>query len=386
MELSRDLIEVLRPVAEAAHRVVRRLDATEVPPRLRPVARSSGLPPPLLRSLLHELDTNQWFREKVSAEWEDSHLSPPGELFLDRPEGWEGDLKAHTLGLIGERAARRQADLESELDRVKAERDELAGIVAETEEATQRKVEEAVTTIKHDLRGARLATQKANQEAERAIADNERLNLDFRRLSEEADALRSSLDQARRARRRQPPTTRSPAVAGVPHRAEDLASLLDRIQEAGRVQALVASPDTSPPAPEISLPFGVRPDAMEAVSALLPTARHWAVDGYNVAFKLAGAKPDADTRVRVEALLERLARRGRSGVSVTVFWDTDRDVNARGKEVSARYVASADDALIEMAAPGVVVVSSDRYVREGAEARGAVALWAEALVAWSETR
>jgi hypothetical protein len=50
-------------------------------------------------------------------------------------------------------------------------------------------------------------------------------------------------------------------------------------------------------------------------------------------------------------------------------------------------VASADEEIISLAGqvPGLVVITSDRRVREEAEARGAIGLWSEALVDWLET-
>jgi predicted RNA-binding protein with PIN domain len=50
---------------------------------------------------------------------------------------------------------------------------------------------------------------------------------------------------------------------------------------------------------------------------------------------------------------------------------------------------SADDEIRRLAAEGsgpVVVVSSDREVREGSERHGAIALWSEALIAWIQAR
>ena len=57
-------------------------------------------------------------------------------------------------------------------------------------------------------------------------------------------------------------------------------------------------------------------------------------------------------------------------------------------DVAVTFVASADEELIEMAnrdGTGLVVITSDRRVREAVEQAGAVGLWSEALIDWLET-
>jgi rRNA-processing protein FCF1 len=52
--------------------------------------------------------------------------------------------------------------------------------------------------------------------------------------------------------------------------------------------------------------------------------------------------------------------------------------------VEVSFPASADEALIELAGQqaNLVVITSDRRVREEAGRRGAVGLWGEALIDW----
>ena len=57
-------------------------------------------------------------------------------------------------------------------------------------------------------------------------------------------------------------------------------------------------------------------------------------------------------------------------------------------EVVVTFVGSADEELIEMANRGatrMVVITSDRRVREAVEKAGAVGLWSEALIDWLRT-
>jgi rRNA-processing protein FCF1 len=53
-------------------------------------------------------------------------------------------------------------------------------------------------------------------------------------------------------------------------------------------------------------------------------------------------------------------------------------------QVEVSFPASADEALIELAGQqaNLVVITSDRRVREEAGRRGAVGLWGEALIDW----
>jgi rRNA-processing protein FCF1 len=52
--------------------------------------------------------------------------------------------------------------------------------------------------------------------------------------------------------------------------------------------------------------------------------------------------------------------------------------------VEVRFPASADEALIELAGESgsLVVITSDRRVREEAGQAGAIGLWGEALIDW----
>jgi rRNA-processing protein FCF1 len=73
---------------------------------------------------------------------------------------------------------------------------------------------------------------------------------------------------------------------------------------------------------------------------------------------------------------------------VLVFDSKEEEAKIPGL-VEVRFVASADDEIVRLAAglPGdVVVISTDREVRERAEHNGAIALWSDALVSWMRSR
>ena len=87
--------------------------------------------------------------------------------------------------------------------------------------------------------------------------------------------------------------------------------------------------------------------------------------------------------------LTRLSRNVAANSSVVVVYDSavegDREVisGEMFDVVFAPAYQNADDAIVERSgAYRVIVVSNDREVRERCEARGALAIWSDALVAW----
>ena len=78
----------------AAHRVLRDLDPSDVPVRLRKVAASSAkrLPVPLEAALISAIDEHAWLREKTLEALPDS-AGPASRLYLERSTGWEAELE-----------------------------------------------------------------------------------------------------------------------------------------------------------------------------------------------------------------------------------------------------------------------------------------------------
>jgi hypothetical protein len=91
-------------------------------------------------------------------------------------------------------------------------------------------------------------------------------------------------------------------------------------------------------------------------------------------------------------VLGRIRTVARPPRSVAVVYDSgiegSRSDGVAG--VAIRFAdpgVTADDVIVSIAGiPGTVVISNDREVRERSERIGALALWAEALVAWSRRR
>ncbi|MEE9228465.1 MAG: NYN domain-containing protein, partial [Acidimicrobiia bacterium] len=119
------------------------------------------------------------------------------------------------------------------------------------------------------------------------------------------------------------------------------------------------------------------------------------VDGYNVAFQLVGESTRA-ARDRVNEELSRLRLRTMTPTQVTVVYDSS--VNSEVETapgpggIRVRFTREghiADEEIAEIVSTldgPVVVVSSDREVREGTAELGAVVLWSEALVEWIKAR
>jgi hypothetical protein len=147
-----------------------------------------------------------------------------------------------------------------------------------------------------------------------------------------------------------------------------------------------------PPATtDLRLPTGVRPDHAEAIDWLtsVPTAVRVAIDGWNAAHQLA-SPPTAAERDRIVEAARRLDLASRGPRRIQVVFDSSDLIDQRTtKHYEVLFVPSADEQLIAEAREnpvGLVLITSDRRVRETAEAAGAVGLWSEALVDWLKLR
>lgn len=381
-------MDLLRPAADGLRRALQRMDEDDVPAVLRPLCDSSArrLPPPLLKRALAELDGSGWLRDEVMAE---SHLEEgsPSQLFVARPEGWEDTLKD-----LVERARKRhleteRTDLERRLQEALARVERLEH---ELKSGTDR-VASAERRVRDRLRGEVEAAERARREAEarardearqaaRTASRNERLAAELEAAEVRIDTLRQLLEKERRVP--SPDDHGAPARGWFPGEPVAMAEELDRILIAVRRPA-AAEPEPPPVSVETRLPEGTRPDRPEAVRWLTRRPFTWLIDGYNVAFQLHD-DPDADTRTRLVAEAGRLAGLAAPGSMVVIVFDSSVDSASLPADRRARvvYAPSADEWIIEHAAEGTVVVSSDRRVREAAEAAGAVGIWSEAWADW----
>ncbi len=390
--------ELLAPAVAAVRRALDELDGSEIPARLRRVAASSArqLPAPLRRSVLGELDTSEWMRARARECLDDGDepATRVSLLFLERPAGWEEEVR----GIVEEVQARHEqrterrwreaverleGELQREREALRRVREEMADRVAEAE--AEAKAAAADRLRRFDRRARELGEEVARLRAELDRVEGERDRLEAE-LAESDRRLADLRDRLRRRRR----------VGEDPSGGYGW-SLSDPFELARDLDRLVAALETGPESEEgtereapaaPTLPGGLRPDEGSAIEWVrgrtIPMVL--VVDGYNVAFELADGQPDEAVLRRLEGGLRRLWRTAEGPLRIVVFYDsgdTPDSVSTPGVEI--RYVPDADDAVVDAAASAsvpAVVVSSDRRVREGAEAVGAIALWSEALAEW----
>ena len=388
VEGKRDLLE---PAVEAVRRALRKMDADEVPARLRRVAGISArrLTTPHADRVLSELDASEWLRTKALERWDDVPQSVIGsrkaaEQFLRRPDGWEAVIEAETFDRIRTETLARIAALESENQ---ALRERIEGLRSQI----RRERKEARATLREAGRKAdeRTAREETGSEAlknqvrglERELAASRTESANLAADLEEADARITLLLE--RGGRRDTVTGRAMAPAvfgrGAPQAS---ARTLDHLAHTLEPPAPGFEPVAPPP---LAFPENLRPDRPEAIEWLLERSEPALVlvDGYNVAHAI-GASSDSQGRARVEAAVARLRRRADAPLTVRLFWDS-----AQGREtvraggVIVVFVESADDSIVaaSLDATGLVmVISSDRDVRERSQAT--VAVWSEAFAGW----
>lgn len=413
--------------------------AVPAPTQLRRYLNFARLPDPALEVARRVLDDDEAFRERVARSTGEVVVGRAGWLFLERPEGWLEELDellqqaaAAELAAKSERhergAQRRLAGAEAALARAEAVTQaattDLAGVraaLAGEQEA-------------HRATSARLASAEA--EVERL--QRERAELIRRLKSTEATAvertaeLRATRHELRMAQAElaqaglggadgapaadpdvEPPST-GPAAPGGPRGVDRalVAELLDEARAAiGRLDGAFErfvdraalqpqAPDPAPPAappdrpgprPERRSPAPLPPatfdDSPEAAEHLvrLPGALVL-VDGYNISNARWHGRPPAEQRDRLLAACDEL--HARLGTEVEVVFDGTGDEPAHARAhagVRHRFTPAgteADDVILaivddEPASRTVVVVSSDRRVREGARERGANVLGAK---------
>lgn len=390
--------QLLTPAVEAARRALRRVNDKDIPARLRDIAGRSGrLPAPFAKRLLAELDASDWLRAEALLEIDtesNSGGTSASRLFLERPEDWVERLEALASG-HREAVERSQIQqLETELRRAIAR----AGRLEERLARAERREQEAASGVEERL--AALVTAHRRSQAQlksardrlagRLSSSEEEVN----RLTDENSNLRKKVEESRAEREKSyPPTTpervRAPWSLGKPI---EIARHLDDIN-----RALVITPTLSTvsrPLPEPTRlsgpPAGTRPDRAEAILWLLSLPEHVsvAIDGWNAAHLLQ-SPPVPATRNRIIEAARRLVL-GSAGKRrvIAVFDSSQLGESFSADDVAVTFVASADEELIEMAnrdGAGLVVITSDRRVREAVERAGAVGLWSEALIDWLET-
>jgi len=401
---------VLGVALDAARAVLRELDGDQVPNDLRKVTGHAGsLPAPLARSLLKGLEKYGWLRDKAIEQLpaEASGDRPEAAaLYLRRPAGWELCLAeiaaaagASAAGDSGRSAAGKERDLAALLKATRAK----AKSVQKESRATIAELKGRLADRASQQRSEAAGDAKDERQAERVLQAAEE---EVTRLREERDAAvrdariaKQALHWERTLRRR----AEADASAGARTSAwaDDPAALAERLDRT----ALMARPaagigpaaGAAAPVEEVRLPPGVAPDAKTAIEWLLgvEAAITVIVDGYNVGYLMPGERAPAPARIRVAPVLGHLQKMARGPLKVIVVYDSDSgpvETPLAPGPVSVRYGAggeAADEEIVRLAGAlegPVVVVSSDREVRDRSEALGALPLWSEALIAWAGSR
>jgi len=406
--------DLLIPALEAARAVLRNMEDEEVPNKLKKVVSYSGgsLPPPLARSLGQMLDDDSEFRSKAVDEWPEADLMEVGPngasaLFLIRPENWEFELGKLVARHESDAANQEVASLLVRLRRAEEEAAEgkqrLADLRSELQEA--KKAAKKTKKPKSDSKAKKTKTPKPDELA-RKIADLEKAQAEadsaHDSLVGKARSLEDKLRQARTERAEAVKKVESTAAFGwgsadpvaLARHLDDVASVVatgSRVQEYfHETMGFELGPWKLPP--------GARPDGINSIEWLMRQPRPFVliVDGHNLAHKIRPtAAADPATRDEIAHALARLKLHTKTVARVVVFFDSsvsqlgDAYRGPSGIEIKfASATSSADHeilTLVDAAGDPVVVVSSDREVREGAESNGAIGLWSEAMKEWMQS-
>ena len=404
--------ELLAPALKAGRAALQRLDEEDVPAKLRKVNVYQGgrLPVPLVKSLLKFIDDDDWLRDKAQAELGEFDPDSTGprrasSLFLYRPAGWEFELGRSVEGSLQAAAEGRVGKLDSLVADAEAREAEakrrLSDIQTRLDEAHGR-AEKEIESVRAQLREARDGDRREAESLQQRIDELE----DEKNSDEEALAALGQLIDGLKERL---------------HRAEEQRAFTEQRFQSGQGEAwaggdpvalarhldlLIKTVEADPellaflePASdrEFRLPPGARPDDARAVEWLLrqPQPFTMVVDGYNVAFQLVGDSTSA-ARDRLNEELSRLRLRTMTPAQVTVVYDSavsaEVETSPGPGGIRVRFTREghiADEEIAELVSAldgPVVVVSSDREVREGTAELGAVVLWSEALVQWIKAR
>jgi len=395
----------LKRVVDLARKVLADLDPEEIPAPLVRVATQTGrsLVPPLQRRLIVEIDGNEWLRNQVAEKFDgaadtDDPLEKAAALFLHRPDGWEDEL--------GELARRSEQSAQADLIETMTRRIERLQTELETwrnrAKRNRRLAEKAAAQADRRVAAARAGARgdRASRRVRALERDNRSLRRDLAAANTERQLLRRRLAETREELQRERRTERSTDPVPAP----SAWASLDLLGSARLLDDLVGAFSPEPAFEEtaalqverpLDLPMGTPPDDRSAIEWLLTVDREFVllVDGYNVGYHLDRTRFNSPyVRQRLENDLARLKELAQGRPRVTLVYDsaqsggTTCDSGPSGIEVRFTSAGhSADDELLTLAAdmgPAAVVVSSDRRVREGAQASGSIGLWSEALAGW----
>ncbi len=421
-DLLRAVLELTVVVAQAGQRVNPPVTA---PAPLRPYLRfTHKVPTPALRVARRVLDNDEEWRARVALVVTDDLVGRAGVIFAQRPQGWEQELdtlRSDARGLLESNvneAAGRDAQRRLSAAEESTRRSEAASRAAEAalaklrvdhaaiqarlsaEIASRQSADASVASLTVAVNAAQGAHRTAESARDALVAEHQILLNAYRELLAAAsnsqaldaqraqllhsadaalggvDALRASLIHMRaelaesEAPTEMRRTATTPPAPPTPSRAER-AALRDAGQSKGQRMPLV-------------LPRAVFDDSVEAARFLIRVPGVLVlVDGYNLAKWKWPAVPPRDLRARLGGVLADVSSRTDADVCV-VYDGVDeggaiRPVGAARVGVRVLFSSGeveADDVILDMVAStpnwrAVVVVSSDRRVRDGVARLGA---------------
>jgi len=405
------------PTAELVLAVARQLgaepDDPPLPSPLRPLLRFRGRPAERTVTTVREvLDGSPEFRERVARVLEDlDDPDPVARLVVLRPDGWERELADRVTRADRDRAERDAA----EEDRTAQRRLEGVESALADRDAELARRDEELTGVRRELdreRGRRVA---AERDAAERLGELEDRRGDLTRAVRELGEARRELEvlhaELRALRAESVPVT-DPAMDAARSTAfDDLVDALAAVDRATeRLRTTLEPPAEEPPGPTgsdaadaprrrrrrvpVAIRRGVVEGSVEGIDQLLRTPGAVVlVDGYNLTMSAWPALRPAEQRDQVVRLLTDL--RSRTGAEVHVVFDGG-EVGERPSVqvplgVRTHYSpvgVEADDVLIGVVPTipvdrPVVVVSSDRRVRDGVRRFGANLVRSAELLAWT---
>jgi predicted RNA-binding protein with PIN domain len=399
---------------------------------LGPILDFANLPERALGMVRDALEADSGFRSRVIEHVAPETLDEGSRLFLTRPEGWaealqtlveEAIRRAEADGLAERHAAATEAlkVLSESRDQLCSERDELAVSVAELRRSEAAHLER-VETLQVQLAEALDVIGELKQERSEAVRQLKvQESLSQRRLQRQREleeALEQQLEVVRAARQSVP----DPLWVDLEDHAEFehlTASVVEVRARVGELSELVGGLaeflgslgdlDNGDPNPTegslrgvsrsgatrrrraVRLGRGLEADSIEGLDALLALPGVVVMlDGYNVSMK---GWPNLQVAQQRESLIDAAgALQARGGATWHLVFDGahegGRPAVRAPLSVRVHFTPSgveADDRLLEFVEQvptdvPVVVVSSDRRVRDGARQRGANVVSSETLL------
>lgn len=395
--------DIAASLAASVGAYIRATPTQDLPGRLR---RFKGWRPKALaghRAELLEVLEDEVERKRILKWLSDNRIPVKAQdvellrIACERAEEWESQLASRTkmISVPGDEARSGPdlgAALHDERRKVKAAKDEArsarreARVAADAErrraedlaqqaEALRARVQEAEKTVMS-------VTSDVTRAEEAFDRDRRKLGREVERARAERDDLKRELKDARRSNR------------ALERRIAELERGLERLRE-GRSRSDFESAGPVPPAERqpLLVPAGLFDDSPETLSAWLDAPDViLLIDGYNVAKseKGYGGLDLATQRIRLIEEVDRLT--WRRGVPATVVFDGAKvgpGLSRRRRHgvsvVYSRPPESADDHLValldELPNHPVIVVTSDRELRNRAALRGASLAYSAQLIA-----